>query len=89
MAFPGRQRGFVQVSGPTGVEEYETFTCGHCGQIKKVPPKASPDELGGLCKVCMSMICPACVGKNRCDPLEEKLKRQEDRARFFKQAGVG
>jgi hypothetical protein len=84
----GRQRGFVEISGPGGTETYETFTCGHCGGIVKVPPRATPEQLGGICKQCMSMTCVACTEKGGCDPLEAKLKRQEDRARFFKQVGV-
>ena len=88
MALQGRQRGFVEVSGPNGTEQYETFTCGHCGAIKKVPHRAKPEDLGGICKVCMSMVCGPCVATGKCDTLEAKLKRQEDRARFFKQVGV-
>jgi hypothetical protein len=84
----GRQRGFVEISGPNGVEEYETFTCGHGGEIVKVPHKAPPEQLGGICKVCMSMVCAKCLETGKCDPLEEKMKRIEDRARFFRQVGV-
>lgn len=84
----GRQRGFVEVSGPTGTETYETFTCGHCGNIKKVPQRARPEDLGGVCRLCMSMICGGCCTTGKCDPLEAKIKRQEDRSRFLKQAEV-
>jgi len=84
----GRQRGFAQISGPNGVEEYETFTCGHCGAIVKVPHRAAPEQLGGICKLCMSMTCAKCVETGKCDPFEKKLERMEDRTRFFKQVGV-
>lgn len=83
-----RAKGFVQITGPEGTVEFETFTCGHCSTIVQVPHKASPDALGGLCKQCMTMICPGCVEKMTCDPFEKKLKRQEDRSRFFRQIGV-
>ena len=84
----GRQRGFVEISGPNGTETYETFTCGHCGVIVKVPYKAAPEQLGGICKVCMSMTCGPCVATGKCDTIEEKMKRIEDRDRFFRQVGV-
>lgn len=65
----------------SGVFETDTFTCFHCHVVTRVKPKMDAADLGGLCKVCMKLICSRCVGKG-CDPMEEKLKRSEDRDRF-------
>lgn len=54
----------------------ETFTCRHCQKIVVVPPKASPTDLGGLCRMCDKMICPACVSNGTCSPFEENMRRQ-------------
>ena len=58
--------------------ECDTFTCGHCNSIVHVKPKCDPSEVGGLCKVCMKMICPACLSKG-CTPFEKKLEEMESR----------
>lgn len=65
----------VDING--GTQETDTFTCGHCNRIVFVAAKCNPDDLGGHCRVCMTMICPACVATAKCDPMEEKLKRAE------------
>ncbi len=84
----GRQRGFVEVCDPNGIRvEYETFTCAHDGNIVKVPHRAAPDAVGGLCRLCMQMVCPACVAAGKCDPFEKKLERMEDRGRFLREVG--
>ncbi len=58
-------------------QEADTFTCAHCNRIVVVKPKCSPDDLGGMCRLCMKMTCPACVARGSCDPFEKKLARQE------------
>ena len=60
------------------VKERDTFTCFHCNRVIHVKPKCDPADLGALCKVCMELICPRCVGKG-CTPFEEKLERAEAR----------
>lgn len=67
----------------SGVVEVDTFSCFHCNRVVHVKPKMDPADMGGLCKQCMKLICKYCVGKG-CDPLEEKLKRSEDRDRFWR-----
>lgn len=62
-----------------GVKECDTFTCSHCNSVVHVPVKASPDDLGGFCRMCAKMICPRCVQTGLCDPFEKKLKRMEDK----------
>ena len=73
--------------GPT--IEIDTFTCGHCNRIKYVKPKEKPEDIGGLCKVCMKLICGDCVDTGKCDPLEEKLKREESRNEVLRSYGIG
>lgn len=73
-----REGGVFICSSPDGVTETSTFTCAHCGGIVLVPPKADINQLGGYCHPCgMKMICPRCVAKGSCDPLEQKLRRME------------
>lgn len=56
--------------------ERDTFSCGHCNRITHVRPKARAEDCGGLCKVCMSLICERCVGF-ACVTLEARLEREE------------
>ncbi len=58
-------------------QEADTFTCFHCNKVVVVKPKCDSYDLGGMCRICEKMICPDCVDKGICDPLEEKLKRAE------------
>src|SRR5262249_41460565 len=59
-----------------GVTEFDTFTCGHCNRVIHVPVRQRPEDIGGLCKVCMRLVCPTCVG-HACDVIERKLERAE------------
>ena len=63
--------------------EMDTFTCGHCNHVCHVKPKSNPEDTGGLCKLCMKLICKDCVGKLVCDPFERKLERMESRDRML------
>ena len=69
-----------------GTFEVDTFTCFHCCRVTHVRPKMDPADMGGLCKVCMKLICNHCVGKG-CDPFEKKLKRSEERDRIRRSYG--
>lgn len=71
-----------QVSAP--YQERDTFTCGHCQYIVFVQPKCDGADAGGLCKQCMRLICPRCVGRMTCFPWEEMLKRQESKGRTYR-----
>ncbi len=76
--------GLGTLTEPSGsVKERATFTCAHCQAIRHVKPFCDPADLGGLCKICMNVICENCVGKG-CDPFEEKLCRQEARGRSLR-----
>ncbi len=67
--------------------EHETFACGHCGAVRVVPHRADPASVGGLCKQCMKLTCPACTAKGRCTPLERRLAERLSTERLLKQVG--
>jgi hypothetical protein len=76
--------GLGTLFGPWGeITELPTFTCGHCQNIRRVKPYCDPADLGGLCKICMTVVCECCVGKG-CDPFEKKLEREEARGRALR-----
>ena len=68
-------------------KEYDTFTCFHCKRVIHVKPKMDPTELGGMCKLCMKMICPKCVGFS-CTPFEKQLDIMEARDRARRSYGM-
>ncbi len=59
-----------------GTVEYDTMTCGHCSALTHIRPRMRPEDMGGLCKVCMRLICRRCVGA-ACEVIERKLERWE------------
>jgi hypothetical protein len=74
--------GYVQIVEPDGVvQEFDTFTCAHCNRVTHVEARQRPEDIGGLCKVCMGLICPRCVGQ-ACVPFLKRLDHMEARARF-------
>lgn len=80
--------GYAVTTGPDGVVERDTITCGHCQKVVFIPPKADPADLGGLCKMCMTHICEPCVGKMKCTPFERQLETMEAKGRMLKAMGV-
>ena len=77
-------QGYSIITGPApGAGEMDTFTCGHCNRVKFVKSMERAEDMGGLCKVCMRLICENCLGFS-CDPIEEKLKRWEAKEQFLK-----
>ncbi len=86
----GRERaqGVATETSPEGVKECDTFTCGHCQRIVFVRPKQSASDMGGLCKVCMTLICPRCTGAGFCLPFMKKLEAEEDLDRRLRSYGV-
>lgn len=61
-----------------GVTELDTVTCAHCGAVNHIRPKERPEDLGGLCKSCMKLICPRCLDQG-CTPLERQIEAMEQR----------
>lgn len=68
--------------------EVDSYTCGHCNQVVMVNVGERPEDIGGLCKQCMSLVCPHCVITGRCEPLEERLAKQEQRYHALRSYGV-
>jgi uncharacterized protein YprB with RNaseH-like and TPR domain len=68
-------------------QENDTFTCFHCNSVVHVTPKCNPDDLGGMCRLCMKMICPTCMGKG-CFPFEKRLEQVEKRDRALRSYGI-
>lgn len=75
--------GYAAIIGET-LTEFDTFTCFHCQRITHVKPRCDPADLGGLCKVCMKLICERCVGHG-CTPFEKKIDEMEERAYRLRQ----
>ena len=71
-------QGYACISGPDGVAEADTFSCFHCQRVTHVKAGCDPADLGGLCKVCMRLICKHCLGK-RCLPFIKAIEREEAR----------
>lgn len=65
------------------IRESDSFTCGHCNRVVFVWAGQDPASLGGLCKVCMKLVCPECTDQGVCRPFEKALEAIEakDRAR--------
>lgn len=69
--------GYAVITDPDkGKTELDTRTCGHCNKMDHIKPGQDPYEIGGLCYVCMRLICANCVGKG-CDEIQRKLDRWE------------
>jgi hypothetical protein len=82
-------QGYATLSTPEGLlQECDTFTCHHCQMIVHVAPRCSPSDLGGHCRICDKLICPACAAKGNCDPWERKMDRFEARQAFLRSAGL-
>lgn len=86
MRTPGGYAVWTHADGHT--VETDSFTCGHCQFVTFVPPRTDPANLGGLCKVCMRLICQRCTAKGSCTPFEQALERSEARDRFRRAVGV-
>jgi len=89
--------GYGVESGPDGklVRELDSFTCFHCQKVSFVKPFEKPEDAGGLCKICMRLICKWCVGRAEqaapgrgCIPFEKRLDQMEARERFLRSAGI-
>lgn len=73
--------------GKATVEE-DTFTCGHCNSIVFVKAGASPDEMGGFCRMCYRHICSNPDCHDGCEPFEKKLEAMERGEKLMKAIGA-
>ena len=89
-----KPQGYGETTDPSlpSPERHDTFTCKHCMRIVVVKPRCAPEDLGGICKGCMGLICPACYARRMagegCDHWEKAFERMEARARFLKSVGL-
>ena len=68
--------------------EIDTYQCSHCNAVKHVPPCMDAADMGGLCKICMGLICPKCVDKGVCAPWEAEMERREAREESLRSYGM-
>lgn len=84
-----RATNYSVLTDPTlGTVEQDSFTCGHCQKIITVQPRQKGEDIGGMCKVCMGLICPVCVDKMECVPWEKKMEKIEAKDRFLRSVGL-
>ena len=67
--------------------ECDTTTCAHCNAITHVKAGCRPEDIGGLCKLCMGLICPKCVGGD-CVPFLKKIEIWEERNHALRSYGI-
>lgn len=85
-----RPGGYGVVTGPEGViAEHDTATCSHCNAVFRVGARLGPEDIGGLCKVCMGLICPKCTEAGHCRPFEKQLEAWEARGAALRSYGLG
>lgn len=81
--------GYAIICDPCApIKEMDTFTCHHCDRIVHVEAKANVDDLGGMCRICMKLVCPRCVDAGTCTPLEKRLTEQENKYHTLKSYGL-
>lgn len=70
-----------------GTTEYDTMVCNHCNSITHVKARMRPEDIGGLCKQCMGLICPRCLD-GPCVPFAKKLDMAEKREIALRSYGL-
>lgn len=63
---------------PSGVTEFDTFSCCHCNRVIHIKAGAPMDEFGSMCRSCMKMTCPACAD-GPCVPFMKKIEQMEQK----------
>ncbi len=84
-----RALGFQEVIVDGQVQAiHETFTCGHCNGIVRMP-KATPlrEAQNAIrdvrrCFGCDMLVCPVCARKPVCTPFEKRLEAIERSAKL-------
>lgn len=83
-----RGAGYATITEPGSVKEFDTYTCGHCGNVR--PMRGSSAEatydLGGHCRICDHHLCTPCLevaSIQGCIPFKKKLEEYEQRQRFL------
>lgn len=78
--------------GQAAIVEFNTITCGHGGELIRVPAMCKPEDMPyALCWGCRRNICLKCDAERArtltCDVIENKLERAEARERFRRELG--
>ena len=69
-----KPKGFVIVTGDSGIIEQDTLQCCHCGMHWAIQPGSG--KIRGTCMKCNGPVCgPKCSGK--CVPMEQRLENME------------
>ncbi len=63
--------------GQPARQEFDTFTCSHCGGVKKLDRK-----LVAVCSLCDRFVCQRCGNIGVCVPFEKKLEQAEARRSY-------
>lgn len=76
--------------GQKALSEFSTITCGHNGELVAVPAMCKPEAMPyELCWGCRRFICRKCAAEMhrtlKCDVIENKLEREEEKNRFRQQ----
>ena len=85
MTWRHKARGYGVITDPDPPKgfrcqtEFDVAECSHCNKVIMIKPGVNVHR----CTCCDGLICTECVGKG-CDPLEEKLRRWENRASLMK-----
>jgi len=86
-----QQQGYLEVTDPDKgrehVQKFATITCGHRGELVRVPPNCKPEAMPyALCWGCRRNICLKCDAElnrtNKCVVIEQHLEEMEARERF-------
>lgn len=68
-------KGYLNLTSPEGVKEFDTLRCVHCGGIIVMDKKQL-----GYCGNCAGSICHRCDVIGKCIPMEKMLEKAEARA---------
>ena len=84
-------KGYAVVTNVDGrVREFDTYTCAHCQRVTHVMAGQKPEDLGGLCRHCMGLVCSQCVDAP-CVPAEEMIRaieRRWEREEMLRSLGI-
>lgn len=91
--------GYLVITDPTHVVEYDSTMCCHCGCHILVKPGSALtvyiypqkdgtvlEEMGAWCSKCDKSVCLRCHDSGVCLPLDQWLQAQEALGRFSAQA---
>jgi len=82
-----KPQGYATIIEPgMATQELDTMSCAHCNAITHIKAGERPEDMGGLCKCCMGLICSKCVEKP-CTPLLKSIEAEEARAEVLRSYG--